>query len=79
MEEAGACSQQSEGAEVRWEKRSLTNLRSVVQYTDTKINLKSVPKMTRPHFIMLWRTIYDIANVQPHEQVSLVIIPPIET
>ncbi|KAF5278381.1 hypothetical protein FQA39_LY05870 [Lamprigera yunnana] len=60
--------QQIGAGEPTWEGRSLSNLRVVVRCSDSKINLKSVPKMTQPHFIMLWKTVYDIFQAQPDDQ-----------
>ncbi|KAK5644832.1 hypothetical protein RI129_006132 [Pyrocoelia pectoralis] len=60
--------QHSGGGEATWEVKSLSNLRTIARCTDSKSNLKSVPKMTQPHFIMLWKTVYDIFQTQPYDQ-----------
>nr|CAD7578465.1 unnamed protein product [Timema californicum] len=54
--------------EQSWEVRSMGSLRSMVESRDSRLNLKSVPKMDQPHFIMLWKTIYDLFQAQPEDQ-----------
>ncbi|XP_022917577.1 TBC1 domain family member 9B [Onthophagus taurus] len=61
-------SHQLGAGEPNWENKSLSSLRSFVQCRDGKVNLKSVPKMTQPHFISLWKAVYDIFQTVPEDQ-----------
>lgn len=62
---------QDGGGEPSWEVKSLTNLRGLVLSKDSKINLRTVPKMTQLHFITLWKTVFDIIKTKPEDQVSV--------
>lgn len=50
------------------EEFNLTNIRQLIQSKDNKTNLKAVPKMDQKHFIMLWKTLYDMFQTQPDDQ-----------
>jgi hypothetical protein len=50
-----------------WEVRSMGSLRSLVETRDSRPDLKSVPRMSQPHFIMLWKTMYDLYQAQPED------------
>ncbi|XP_063222042.1 TBC1 domain family member 9 isoform X2 [Bacillus rossius redtenbacheri] len=54
--------------EQSWEVRSMSSLRSMVETRDCRLDLKTVPRMSQPHFIMLWKTIYDLFQAQPEDQ-----------
>jgi hypothetical protein len=43
------------------------SLRSLVETRDSRPDLKSVPRMSQPHFIMLWKTMYDLYQAQPED------------
>jgi hypothetical protein len=53
--------------EQSWEVRSMGSLRSLVETRDSRPDLKSVPRMSQPHFIMLWKTMYDLYQAQPED------------
>lgn len=55
-------------AEPSWEIRSLSSIRSLIKSKDSKINLKSVPKMSQHNFIMLWKSLHDMFQTQPDDQ-----------
>lgn len=54
--------------EQSWEVRSTNSLRSLVEARDSRPDLKTVPRMSQPHFIMLWKTLYDMFQAQPEDQ-----------
>lgn len=62
------CSILCGAGEPSWEIKSLSSIRSMIKSKDNKINLKLVPKMNQKHFIMLWKTLYDMFQTQPDDQ-----------
>jgi hypothetical protein len=54
--------------EQSWEVRSMGSLRCLVETRDSHPDLKSVPRMSQPHFIMLWKTLYDLFQTQPEDR-----------
>lgn len=61
-------SNSTEMAEASWETQSLSNIRQLIQSKNNKMNMKLVPKMDQKHFIMLWKTLYDMFQTQPDDQ-----------
>ena len=53
--------------EQSWEVRSMESLRCLVEPHDSRPDLKSVPRMSQPHFIVLWKTLYDLFQSQPED------------
>ncbi|XP_026276184.1 TBC1 domain family member 9 [Frankliniella occidentalis] len=49
-----------------WEVRGIGSLRLLMEEKETRI--KSFPKMSQPHFIALWKTLYDIFQTEPEDQ-----------
>uniref|UniRef100_A0A1B6C1U8 Rab-GAP TBC domain-containing protein n=1 Tax=Clastoptera arizonana TaxID=38151 RepID=A0A1B6C1U8_9HEMI len=52
------------GEEGSWEVRSMTSLRHLVDAPSSK----TIPRMSQPHFIALWRTLHEILTVQPEDE-----------
>ncbi|XP_046428118.1 TBC1 domain family member 9 isoform X1 [Neodiprion fabricii] len=50
----------SQQGDQTWEIQSMGSLRSMIASRDSPLNLKTVPKMSQPHFIALWKTLYDM-------------------
>jgi hypothetical protein len=53
--------------EQSWEVRSMGSLRCLVEAHDSRPDLKSIPRMSQPQFIMLWKTLYDLFQAQPED------------
>lgn len=51
-----------------FEVNTLSSIRILIYSKDNKTNLKQVPKMDQKHFIMLWKTLYDMFQTQPDDQ-----------
>lgn len=49
-----------------WEVRGIGSLKLLMEEKETRI--KSFPKMSQPHFIALWKTLYDIFQTEPEDQ-----------
>lgn len=47
------------------EVRGIGSLRLLMEEKETRI--KSFPKMSQPHFIALWKTLYDIFQTEPED------------
>lgn len=43
-----------------WEIKNLSDLRNIVESRESKIDLKSVPKMLQPHFNVMFMTLFDL-------------------
>lgn len=61
------CKLVCQAGEQSWEVRSMGSLRSLVETRDSRPDLKSVPRMSQPHFIMLWKTMYDLFQAEPED------------
>uniref|UniRef100_A0A023F161 Putative ypt/rab gtpase activating protein n=1 Tax=Triatoma infestans TaxID=30076 RepID=A0A023F161_TRIIF len=48
------------GEELSWEIRSMSSLRSMITSELNKSSNRSLPNMKQPHFIAMWKTLYDI-------------------
>lgn len=58
----------SHAGDQSWEEQSMGSLRSMIASRDSPLDLKIVPKMSQPHFIALWKTLYDMFPSQPEDQ-----------
>ncbi|KAF3421656.1 hypothetical protein E2986_04563 [Frieseomelitta varia] len=58
----------SQQGDQSWEVQSMGSLRSMIASKDSPLDLKTVPKMSQGHFIVLWKTLYDMFPAQPEEQ-----------
>ncbi|XP_066586469.1 TBC1 domain family member 9 isoform X2 [Prorops nasuta] len=58
----------SQQGDQSWEVQSMESLRSMLASKDSPLDLKTVPKMSQRHFIVLWKTLYDMFPIQPEEQ-----------
>ncbi|XP_058791505.1 TBC1 domain family member 9 isoform X2 [Phymastichus coffea] len=58
----------SHAGDQSWEEQSMGSLRSMIASRDSPLDLKTVPKMSQPHFIALWKTLYDMFSAQPEDQ-----------
>ena len=50
------------------EKTSMGSLRLLIASKDGPLDLKTVPKMSQPHFIELWQTLNDMFPTHPDDQ-----------
>lgn len=53
-----------------WEKLSVSSLHSLVAPGNgsSRHQLKAMPRILQPHFIALWKTLYDMFHAEPEDE-----------